>query len=447
MASGAGTQDSNLLISQLIDKGQVSFQQLLVVFLCLTFNMLDGFDITAMAVTANAIGQDMQLAEDKLGLVFSFSLAGMMLGAMFLGSVSDVFGRRTMVIATLLIIGGSVLLTAYVANLWQLIGLRFISGLGAGAMLASQATLASEYSPEKYRALAVTVVTSGYPLGAMMTGLVAGFIVPDYGWQGMFILGGVVTLAMCVIAFLFLPESLQFLCEKRPAGALQRFNKILKKFDVAAVDALPAKKAAASVVEDSESVLAKMLKLVTPEHRASTLLLWSAFFMCFLTLYFLMSWTPKLMVNAGFSEQTGHYAFSLLNFGGVLGIFMLGLLTTRWMLSSLIAVFLVGTALCMWAFAALPVNETLILLLIFVIGLLMNGGFCGLYAAAAKLYPTEIRSTGVGWGIGIGRFGAVVAPVVAGFMIAAGMSMSVNFIIFAVPVLLGGLLAYRLRLS
>ena len=201
--------------------------------------MVDGFDITAMAVTAHQIGEDMQLSEDKLGLVFSFSLAGMMLGAMFLAALSDVIGRRTMIIITLTLVGVTVLLTASVNSLPALILLRFISGLGAGAMLASVATLASEYSPEKFRAMAVTAVTAGYPLGAMTTGLVASSVVPEFGWQGMFVAGGSATLLLALIAFFMIPESLHFLCKKQPDDALQRVNRILQIFKIQSLQHLP----------------------------------------------------------------------------------------------------------------------------------------------------------------------------------------------------------------
>ncbi|WP_019531347.1 MFS transporter [Dasania marina] len=442
------THSKSFSINDVIDSGRVNPQQSLVIVLCLIFNMLDGFDITAMAVTANAVGIEMQIAEDKLGLVFSFSLAGMMLGAMFLASFSDVFGRRRLVIICLWVIGFSVLATAYVSSLAELIALRFISGLGAGAMLASQATLASEYSPNKYRALAVAAVTAGYPLGAMMTGLVAGYIVPDFGWRGMFLLGGVVTLAMALLAHVLLPESLQFLCEKRPKNALLKVNKILARFSMAAVGQLPTiDKDSSTMAEPGQnSVVSNMVKLLAQQYRRQTLILWSSFFMCVCSMYFLMSWTPKLMVNAGYSSQIGNYAFSLFNFGGVIGIFVLGTLATRWMLTTVVCVFSLAAFVLMLLFAISPANSTLLLAIIFLIGVTLQGGFTGLYATAAKLYPTNIRSTGVGWAIGLGRLGAVFGPAIAGYMIASNVTMSMSFMFFAVPMLISGLLAYRLRI-
>ena len=183
-------------VAEIIDNGNVSGQQLLVIGLCMLFNMLDGFDITAMAVVANAVSAELQLTADKLGWIFSFALAGMMAGAMFLAPVSDLIGRRRLIIFSVTLVGVSILLTAQATTLLEFIVLRFISGIGAGAMLASQATLAAEYSPDKYRALSVALVTSGYPLGAMFTSVAAGFLMPDYGWRGMFWAGGIATLSI-----------------------------------------------------------------------------------------------------------------------------------------------------------------------------------------------------------------------------------------------------------
>ena len=436
-------------INDLIDHGKFSFRQILIVLLCLFFNMVDGFDITAMAVTAHQIGEDMQLSEDKLGLVFSFSLAGMMLGAMFLAALSDVIGRRTMIIITLTLVGATVLLTASVNSLPALILLRFISGLGAGAMLASVATLASEYSPEKFRAMAVTAVTAGYPLGAMTTGLVASSVVPEFGWQGMFIAGGSATLLLALIAFFMIPESLHFLCKKQPDDALQRVNKILQIFKIQSLQHLPSIENTGGATEaDRQNIYQKMLTLLTPEFRRSTLTLWATFFLCISTLYFLMSWTPKLIINLGYSADAGNLAFTLFNFGGVLGIFILGYLASKWSLSTLISIFAITSAVFMWAFAgavSLDFNQTNLMLLIFIIGISMQGGYTGMYAVAAKIYPIEIRSTGVGWAIGLGRFGAVLGPGIAGYMIASGLPITINFMVFAVPMLIGGIFAYQLR--
>jgi benzoate transport len=407
------------------------------------FNMLDGFDITAMAVVATAVATDLDLAADTLGLLFSFALAGMMAGAMLLAPISDIIGRRKLIIASLLLVGVSILLTATATTLTQFIVLRFISGLGAGALIACQAALAAEYSPDKYRALAVTAVTCGYPLGAMMTSVVAGFIMPDYGWQGMFWFGGVLTLVMGLIAWAWIPESLKYLFERRPTNALQRINEILVKLKKDTLAELPEVRLQGP--RESKGIAHNMASLLTSEYRVATLTLWASFFLCFSTLYFLLSWIPKLMEQTGYSAAIGRDAFFLFNLGAVIGIFVLGTMATRWKLSSIVSAFLITSAILMVVFAAAPNQLDLLLTITFLIGFLQQGGFTGLYAVAAKVYRTEIRSTGIGWAVGLGRFGAVAGPAIAGYLIVAGLDMSANYTIFAIPMALGGLLAYRLH--
>jgi len=445
MSDSAAPALSSSVVANVIDDGQVSGQQILVVGLCMFFNMLDGFDITAMAIVASSVSQELHLTADRLGLIFSFALAGMMAGAMFLAPVSDIIGRRKLIILSVTLVGVSILFTANAATLTEFILLRFASGLGAGAMLACQATLAAEYSPEKYRALSVAMTTAGYPLGAMMTSVVAGFIMPEYGWRGMFWFGGGITLAMGLIAWVFIPESLKYLFERRPTNALERVNKILQKLKKDTLAELPV--VAKESGRRTKGIGGNMMSLLGREHRLATLMLWTTFFLCFGTLYFLMSWIPKLMEQSGFSVEIGRFAFFLFNLGGVIGTLVLGTLATRWRLTNLVSTFLFSSAVCMVIFASAPDRQTLLMVVIFLTGTLQQGGFTGLYAVAAKVYPTQIRSTGIGWAVGLGRSGAVVGPAVAGFLIVAGLSMSANYYVFAVPMAIGGLISYWLKVK
>ena len=230
---------STNLVADVIDDGTASGQQFLVVGLCMLFNMVDGFDITAMAVVASSVGSELSLEADKVGMIFSFALAGMVAGSIILAPISDFIGRRKIIIAGLLLVGVSMIFTASATTLTEFVTLRFISGLGAGTLLASQAALAAEYSPEKYRSLAVTTVTCGYPMGAMMTSVVAGVVMPEHGWRGMFWFGGVATIVFALIALALIPESLKFILERRPANALQRANRILVRLKKKTLTQLP----------------------------------------------------------------------------------------------------------------------------------------------------------------------------------------------------------------
>ena len=431
-------------LNDFIDKGSITSQQILVVALCFVFNMLDGFDITAMAVVASSVSSDLSLTDDLLGWIFSFALAGMMVGAMVLAPVADIIGRRVLIILSLLLVGVSILLTSKADSLGPFIILRFVSGMGAGALLACQASLAAEYSPEKYRALSVALVTAGYPTGAMMTSVVAGFIMPEYGWRSMFVFGGLITLGMVVVAWLMIPESLKYLLEKQPKNALIKINEILQKLKHSPIDELPER---IKSHKNKTTLLNNMRMLLSPKYRSLSLTLWTAFCCAYATLYFLMSWIPKLMENAGYDMAAGRNAFFLFNLGGVIGIYLLGYLSIKWKLTNLIFILSIASAVSMIAFALAPNELNTLLILIVMIGILQQSAFTGLYGVAAKAYPTEIRSTGVGWAIGLGRIGAVIGPALAGYLILAGYDMSANFMFFSIPMIVCGFIAYRLHID
>jgi AAHS family 4-hydroxybenzoate transporter-like MFS transporter len=435
---------SSNFAADIIDNGKASGQQFLVIGLCLFLNMLDGFDITAMSIVNTAVGAELDLTPDRLGLISSAALFGMACGAMFIAPLSDIFGRRNVIIGSVLMVSISIMFTANANSLTAFILLRMLSGLGAGAMLASQAALAIEYSPEKYKALSVALVTSGYPLGAMMTAVIGGFIMPEYGWRGMFWFGGGLTLFMGAVTWLLLPESLQFLIDRRPKGALVKINRALQKLGKSEIAELP-DIGNSQDQSSSANALDNFQDLFRNNYWKSTLTIWTCFLLCFSTMYFLMTWIPALMEYSGFTAATGRTAFFLFNLGGVIGIWLLGAISTKAKLSNIVSTFLLLSAVLLIVFAASPNQRILLLFLVLAIGILFQGGFTGLYAVAAKVYPAAFRSMGVGWAIGLGRAGAVIGPGVAGFLIAAGFDMSANFYIFSVPVILGGIIAYRLH--
>ncbi|MEH6610474.1 MAG: MFS transporter [Halioglobus sp.] len=438
MSSAAAEPNTDL--DSIVDNGKISGLQWTVVFVAFILNMLDGFDVTAMAFTAHRIGEQLAIPPEHLGLVFSVALGGMMVGAMFVAPFSDVIGRRKMVLMCVVVVGISMIATGFSTTLWQLIITRLVTGLGVGGLLASLATITAEYTPAKYRSLSVVAITAGYPLGATLGSFVAVPLLEGYGWQSVFLAGGCATLAMVVVAWFCLPESIQFLVHRRPAGALETLNKILVRLKATPLEQMPEEK------QSGTQAKANVLSLLTPDRRARTIQLWLTFFFCFITLYFLMSWLPKLVVLAGLSESEGVYGAAAFNGGAVLGILTLGWLASHIKLSLLISIFLTTTAVCMllFGFAAehLPMLASLA-----VIGFFLQGGFTGLYAVAAKVYPVEVRTTGVGWAIGIGRFGAVVGPFAGGIMIAQGISMGDNFLVFAIPALVAGLLAWHLKVD
>jgi benzoate transport len=441
------TQDGEKLAETLLTATDRRSRQLLVVFLCMSLNALDGFDITMMAVVASDVADALSLTPDRLGLVFSFALAGMMLGAMLIAPLADRFGRRPLMLNCVLVVALSMLMTSVATQLWHFLLLRLISGLGAGAIIASQAALTSEYSPERYRALSVAMATAGYPVGAVATAAVAGWVLPAYGWQGLFLLGGVATLCVGLICMRYLPESLKYLLVAQPPGALKACNRILADLKLPALSALPP---ISSTVRSHEAAAPRQLRvhsILTPALQQRTLTLWALFFFCFLTLYFLQSWLPRLVEIEGHSAQSARNAFLLFNLGGVVGIIALGGLSLGYHLSRTIGLFLGLAALLMLAFTLAVNSSPAILLISLLVGFLLQGGFVGLYAVSAKAYPTTARSTGIGWAIGVGRAGAVVGPLLVGYLVTMGAGLVGTSLTFTIPLLIASYLAMRLRVS
>jgi AAHS family 4-hydroxybenzoate transporter-like MFS transporter len=432
--------------SELIDNSPMGGQQILIIALCMLFNMLDGFDITAMAIVAKTVGQELALPAERLGWIFSFALAGMMAGAMFLAPLSDLIGRRKVIIISLFLVSVSIIFTAQAESLSEFIVLRFISGLGAGSLLASQATLASEYSPDRFRALAVGAVTAGYPMGAMMTSVVAAYVMPEYGWRGMFWFGGIATLFMVFLAICLIPESLKYLVNRRSQGALEKVNKQLKRIGKPSVETLP-ELVEQDTLNNQRGFLGNVLMLLNPDYRRITILLWLTFFFSFATLYVMLSWIPQMVEDSGYTFTVGRDAFFLFNLGGVIGIFIMGILATRVWLSNLLLTMLFGAAIGMVVFASVTVEQSVMMTIIFIIGVLLQGGFAGLYAAASKAYATQVRATGLGWCLGLGRSGAVIGPTLAGYLIAAQFDMSAIFYIFAAPMAIAGMIGFYLKLK
>ncbi|MEM1089668.1 MAG: MFS transporter [Pseudomonadota bacterium] len=423
----AGAAAENEFAKDLIDHGPISALQMLVFCVCFLMNALDGMDVLVISYAAPLLAEDWSIAPEALGVVFSAGLVGMTTGAMFIAPYADSIGRRKMILLSILLTGGGVLATAAATSLPVLIALRLISGLGIGAMLASVATMASEFAPDMRRNLILGVVLSGYPIGATVFGLVAADVLPVYGWQAIFLGAGVTTLATFPIAWLALPESPTFLLSVRPGNALQRLNHILQRLGQPALKELPAQHAQPK----ARSVRA----LFSDELPRETTLLWLAFFMNFAALYFLLSWIPKLATSAGLALELAIYAGAVFNFGAVFGIAVSGLLSQRFGLKRTIAAFLLLTAVLMGAFG-LANGSITILILFGLIGFFMQGGFVGLYAIAARLYPTEIRTTGVGWAIGAGRTGAIVGPLVGGMFVGMGLAIGTNFRWFAITLIL-----------
>lgn len=418
------------------DDGQIKMTQVqyFSIAICFLMSVLDGMDVLVVSYCAPAIAEDLNLGPKTLGFVFSAGLIGMAIGAIFLAPFADRFGRKKLILASAFIMGFSVLLTAYSENISQLILMRLVSGLGIGCMLATTATLTSENVLNNSKDFWVSLVISGYPVGAVASGYVAAAIIPSYGWESMFVLAGLTTLLTIPLIFFFLSESPQFYLKKQPKDALAKANKILIKMNFKPLDSLPK----IGLKANNKPLVSR---LFSEKYKISTLQLWAALFFAFGCLYFLISWIPKLATDAGLSIELAIYAGTIFNVGAFFGIVLQGYFSSKIGLKKTISFFLLLTFLLMASFK-LFIGTDILLLVYFLLGFSLQGGFVGLYAVAARLYPTEFKTTGVGWAIGMGRVGGILAPLIGGLLISIGLSLSANFFIFSIPALIASGLTY-----
>lgn len=422
-----------------INNTPMSGFQVLAVTVCLAINMLDGYDVLVMSFTAPFVAEDWALSQTVTGWLLSASLIGMALGSLFLAPLADVYGRRRMTLVSLTAVTAGMLASAAAANYPQLIALRFFTGLGIGAMLASLTVVVSEYSSDRRRTLALIILQAGFPAGAMVWGIVAAPIILGYGWRWAFVFGGVLSGLMIPVAMAFLPESLDYLLSSRPPNTLEKVNRTLKRMGKTMVREL-------GTVTQAKPARAKLNHLFRHGRGRNTLLIWVCFFCTLLVFYFFMSWTPKLLIDAGLSEQAGLSGGIILNAGAILGGIALGLLASRIPLNWLQSGYALMGGVLMIAFGAYAGELFTALALAFLVGLFGTGCIMGAYAAVPQMYPPEMRTTGTGMAIGVGRWGGVAAPTVAGVLLDAGWTGPDLYLIFAIPLFMAAAAAMFLRL-
>lgn len=417
------------------NKESLNIYQLCLLFILALINMQDGFDILAISFAANAITQDWNISRSELGVVFSAGLFGMMIGAMTLSPYADKFGRKKIAIAGLFISGCGMLIAMFAPSVTELVVGRVLTGIGVGGLLASLNTLAAEYAGPRYRSLAVSVFQLGFPAGAFLSGYLAAYILDISTWRYVFAFGAFTSFFFIPIVML-LPESTAFLAKSGKPDALAKINAIERKFGRPEHQALPAFNNEMKV-----SSFREVATLFSPLYRTRTALTWAAFFSLLTLLYFMLSWTPKILIDMGFSEGQGNQGGRLINLVGMAGSVCIGILGL-WLKPSLITCVYMGLmTIIMLGLGFVSPEFGLLILLISAAGFMLHGSMIGLYSTVPALYPANMRATGTGWAIGLSRFGAVLGPLIGGMLLDAGWSAQSLFKAFSILALVTSALA------
>ena len=405
----------------------------LIVALCTTVAIFDGFDTQLIAYVGPLIVRQFQIPFAALGGLFSTGMVGLTLGALALPILADHFGRKPLILVSTALFAILSLATANAHSFPALLALRLLTGLGLGAALPNVVALVSEYAPQGMRVL-VNITLGGFGAGALLAGAVSAWLLPLYGWQAMFYAGGAIPLISLFLLAVWLPESLPFLVLKQGAPAqpiAAMLSKIAPGRDFAAV--------ARFTVDERKLEGFTVRHLFTDRRAVMTSLLWVAQFMNLLVLLFMLNWTPSLLREAGLSLQASIWTTVGFSVGGVIGAVMVGRLMDLGNPFLVLSITLVATAGCI-ALVAHSIASPLILpLAIGVTGFGVAGGQNSLNTVSGMLYPTAIRSTGVGWSMGIGRIGSIVGPALGGVLVAAHWDVPMIIMVQTVPALIAAI--------
>jgi benzoate transport len=395
----------------------MSLLQWTVVGLTIALNALDGFDVLSISFASPGIAQEWGIDRAALGIVLSMELIGMALGSVFLGGVADKIGRRPTIIGCLVVMAIGMLMATTVRGLVDLSIWRIVTGLGIGGMLASINAVAAEFSNSKRRDLSVSLMSIGYPLGAVLGGIVAAQLLRGNDWRSVFYFGAAVTAVLIPVVYFIVPESVHWLARKQPAGALERINSALRRMGHATANALPEMSSAARKGSMSE--------IFQPGLVAITTIVTLAYFFHITTFYFIVKWIPKIVVDLGFPASSAANVLVWTNVGGATGGAVFGLLTLKFGLKPLTIVLLVLSTVTVTLFGRSPADLQNLSMICAMAGFCTNAGIVGLYAIIARVFPTQVRAFGTGFTVGVGRGGSVLAPIIAGFLFTAGYSLPV----------------------
>lgn len=419
-----------------VDAAPMSPAQVAAIAVTVALSALDGYDVLSVTFAAPAIVRDWGVGRAALGVVLSAGLAGMAVGSLLLAPLADVVGRRKLVLGALTLMAAGMLLSALAATLPQLAGWRVVTGLGIGAMVAVINPVAAEFANARRRPLALALMAMGYPAGGLIGGLLAAVLLRSHGWQAVFLVGAGIAALLVPVVLRFLPEPLPFLLARQRAGSLERVNALLvrcRQPQIAALPPPPPRKAGGYAA------------IFAPGQLPVTLRVTAANLLYVTAVYYVLSWLPQMVADAGFSPSAGSVVSAVSNLAGIVGGLALGWLARRAGLKRLTAGMMAGLGLATAAFGIVPASLPLLMAAAGICGFFLTGGIAGIYATLAVSFAAPARASGAGFVIGIGRVGSAVAPSLAGLMFAAGLDRAAVSAAFGACAVLGAALLASAR--
>jgi AAHS family 4-hydroxybenzoate transporter-like MFS transporter len=420
-------------LSEMIDQQPLGAMQIWIIGLCAMVALLDGFDLLSIGVAAPAMADTLHIAPSSFGPVFSAALLGLMLGAFGLGPVADRFGRRQLLIGATATFGFFTVLTAAAASLPEIVMLRFLAGVGLGGAMPSFISLAAEYTPRRSRRIMVGLLWTGFPVGGVLAGFLASQITDVFGWQSLFYVGGVLPILLSSVLVKWLPDSVSFMVTRGAPSKDIRWL-ITRMYPTVEVP-----QGSYFQIEDEAVAGVPLWHLFTHNRTFGTAVLWTSYFVVFLLLVTNAAWTPILLRTAGMPLANSAIAVAVFSLGSVVGTPLAGWLVNRFGARAVVPAACAGSALALGAVGFSISSFALVVVLQGSAGFFLGVASSGLIALAAAFYPTAIRSTGVGWAMGLGRFGSFVGPLAVGMLAIRGWSISGTFAALGATALFGAL--------
>jgi len=423
----------------IIDDGPMAVGQWVAVLVTLGLNAMDGFDVLSISFASPGIARDWGIDKATLGWVLSMELLGMALGSLLLGGVADKVGRRPTILGCLAAMAIGMSGAGHAQGVAGLLVWRLLTGLGIGGTLAAINAAAAEVSNRRWRNFAMALMVIGYPLGGIVGGMFVQRLLATATWHEVFLYGAWATSGFLPIVWLLVPESVAFLDRRRPPGALERINRTLVRFGHSPVSVL----SEASPGAERRSIA----DLFKPGLLTTTVLITFVYFAHITSFYFIIKWVPKIVVDMGFEPRAAAGVLIWANVGGAVGGAIFGLIATRLGLKVPTLCVLLATSVMIVWFGHGSADLATLKTTLAITGLFTNSAIAGLYLLFAQVFPTHVRATGTGFAIGVGRGGAVLAPVAAGYLFHAGFALQTVALAMASGSLLAAvaLLALRVR--
>jgi AAHS family 4-hydroxybenzoate transporter-like MFS transporter len=414
-------------VQDFLNEHRFSAFQWCIFALCFLIVLADGFDTAAIGFIAPSLIKEWGVTKPALGPVLSAALFGLAAGALSSGPLADRIGRKAVLVTSVVVFGVAALASSFSQSLDQLTALRFATGLGLGAAMPNAVTLMSEYCPDKLRATLTNAMFCGFPLGAAFGGFLAAWMIPQFGWRSVLMLGGIAPLVLAAAMLALLPESVRYMVAK--AQPAERIRAALARISPQAAQASSFTLSESRPTATGRSGIGLV---VSPQYLVGSLMLWVAYFMGLVIFYALINWMPILFKDAGVEPRSATLISALFPLGGC-GAILFGWLMDRFNANKIIAFGFLVTAALVYAIGQAAGNVGGLVAIVFLAGAFMNTAQSSLPALAAAFYPTSGRATGVSWMLGFGRFGGIAGSFLVAELTRRQFGFADIFAVVAVP--------------